>query len=181
VLGDEDSGVFTFDFNLDFNSGVFNAAASGFTITKIHNHTNDLDGVIGDADNVDWTDATLLGGTSYPEGLIFVNEDSGTGNGETWMSRPDGTGLTLIADNVGIATATESTGILDVSALVGYLPGSIILTANQGSVASLTLLINPQAAASIPEPAGWILACLAVAGQLCRNGRPHSKNVAACE
>jgi hypothetical protein len=78
----------------------------------------------------------------------------------------------LIADNVGIATATESTGILDVSALVGYLPGSIILTANQGSIASLTLLINPQAAAAIPEPAGWILACLAFAGQLCRNRRP---------
>lgn len=169
VLGDEDSGVFTFDFNLDFSGGGFNAAASGFTITKIHNHNNDLDGAIGDADNVDWTDATMLGGTMYSEGLIFVNEDSGTANGETWMSRPDGTGLTLIADNIGISTATESTGVLDISALVGYLPGSIVLTANQGSIASLTLLINPQAATSIPEPAGWILACIAVAGQLCRN------------
>ncbi|WP_145433265.1 hypothetical protein [Lacipirellula limnantheis] len=168
VLGDEDSGVFTFDFNLDFSGGSFNAAASGFTITKIHNHANDLDGAIGDADNVEWTDATTLGGTSYPEGLIFVNEDSGTVNGETWMSRPDGSGLTLIADNIGIATATESTGVLDVSALVGYMPGSIILTANQGSIASLTVLINPQAAVSIPEPAGWLLICLAAAGQFRR-------------
>ena len=147
VLGDEDSGVFTFDFNLDFSGGNFNGASSGFSITKIHNHNNDIDGAIGDADNVDWTDATTLGGTPYPNGIIFVNEDSGTSNGETWMSRPDGSGLTLIADNVGISTATESTGILDVSKLVGYMPGSIVLTANQGSIASMTVLINPQATA----------------------------------
>ncbi|MBA3483079.1 MAG: hypothetical protein H0T51_14820 [Pirellulales bacterium] len=130
VLGDEDSGVFTFDFNLDFSGGNFNAAASNFSITKVHNHNNDVDGSIGDADNVDWTDATTLNGVSYPAGLLFVNEDSGTGNGETWLSRPDGSDLTKIADNVGIATATESTGVLDISKLVGYLPGSIVLTAN---------------------------------------------------
>jgi hypothetical protein len=151
VLGDEDSGVFTFDFNLDFSGGSFNAAASNFSITKVHNHNNDVDGSIGDADNVDWTDATTLNGVSYPAGLIFVNEDSGTANGETWLSRPDGSDLTKIADNVGIATATESTGVLDVSKLVGYLPGSIVLTANQGSISSITVLINPHATA-VPEP-----------------------------
>ncbi|MBA3484004.1 MAG: hypothetical protein H0T51_19545 [Pirellulales bacterium] len=153
VLGDEDSGVFTFDFNLDFSGGNFNAASSGFSIAKIHNHINDLDGALGDADNVDWTDATVLNGVSYPSGIIFVNEDSGTANGETWMSRPDGSGLTLIADNVGIGTATESTGILDISQLVGYRPGSILLTANQGSIASITVLINPQATA-LPHLSG---------------------------
>jgi hypothetical protein len=145
VLGDEDSGVFTFDFNLDFTSGSFYAAGSSFSITKILNHNNDVDGLIGDADNVDWTAPTVLGGVSYPAGLIFVNEDSGTFNGETWICRPDGSGLTLIADNVGIATALESSGVLDVSRLVGYYPGSVILTTNQGSIASLTVLINPAA------------------------------------
>lgn len=156
VLGDEDSGVFTFDFNLDFSGGSFNAAGSGFSITKILNHNNDIDGAVGDADNVDWTDATVLNGISFPSGLIFVNEDSGTGNGETWMSRPDGSGLVLIADNVGISTATESSGILDISRLVGYNPASILLTTNQGSIASLTVLINPNAT-PVPEPASMSL------------------------
>ena len=46
----------------------------------------------------------------------------------------------------GIVGATESSGILDISNLVGYKPGSVLLTANQGTDASLTVLINPQAA-----------------------------------
>jgi hypothetical protein len=151
VLGDEDSGLFTFDFNLNFASGTFDAVNSGFSITKIQNHNNDIDGAFGDADNVDWTNATTLGGVSYPNGLIFVNEDSGTANGETWMMQPDGSGLVLIADNIGIDSATESSGILDISNLVGYLPGSILLTTNQGTVGSMTVLINPNAA-PVPEP-----------------------------
>lgn len=155
VLGDEDSGLFTFQFNLNFSAGSFDAANSGFSITKILNHTNDLDGAFGDADNVDWTRATTLGGTHYPEGLIFVNEDSGTANGETWLVQPDGSGLTLIADNIGIASATESSGILDISELVGYLPGSILLTTNQGTTGSLSVLINP-VAAPIPEPSSFL-------------------------
>jgi hypothetical protein len=151
VLGDEDSGLFTFDFNLDFTSGSFSAAASSFSITKTQNHANDLDGSFGDPDNVDWTDATTLNGITYPDGLIFVNEDSGTANGETWMMKPDGTGLSLIGDTIGINAATETTGILDISKLVGYRPGSVLLTANQGSTASLTALINPHAT-PVPEP-----------------------------
>jgi hypothetical protein len=145
VLGDEDSGLFTFDFQLDFGGGSFSAAGSSFTVTKIQNHINDTNGAFGDADNVDWSDATTLGGVTYANGLIFVNEDSGTANGETWMMAPDGSGLILIADNV-IAGATESSGIVDISKLVGYKPGSIVLTDNMGSDSSLTLLIHPQAA-----------------------------------
>jgi hypothetical protein len=151
VLGDEDSGLFTFDFQLDFIGGSFNANLSSFSITKIQQHNNDIDGLFGDADNVDWTEATILNGVTHPDGLIFVNEDSATANGETWMMKPDGSGLTLIADNVGIAQATESSGVLDISSLVGYVPGSIILTDNQGSIASLTVLINPHATL-VPEP-----------------------------
>jgi hypothetical protein len=161
VLGDEDSGLFTFDFELAFASGAFNAAASSFSITRVLNHVNDRDGSFGDADNVDWTAATTLGGVYYPHGLLLVNEDSGTANGETWMCAPDGSGLTLIADNVGIATASESSGILDVSALVGYRPGSIVLTDNQGTIPSLTVLINPLATL-VPEPRGAALLIAAV-------------------
>ena len=151
VLGDEDSGLFTFDFNLDFSGGSFSAAGSSFSITKIQNHNNDIDGSFGDPDNVDWTDATTLNGVTYPDGLIFVNEDSGTANGEIWMMKPDGSGLSLIGDTIGISASTETTGILDISKLIGYRPGSVLLTANQGSAASLTVLINPHATL-VPEP-----------------------------
>lgn len=145
VLGDEDSGLFTFDLALDFSSGSFSAATSSFSITKVQNHNNDVDGLFGDADNVDWTAPTALNGVVYPEGLLLANEDSGTANGETWIMKPDGGGLTKIADNIGNNAADESSGVLDVSRLVGYNPGSVILVSNQGSSASLSVLINPDA------------------------------------
>jgi hypothetical protein len=145
VLGVQETGLFTFDFALDFSSGSFNAGGSSFSVTKIQQHVNDTDGAFGDADNVDWTEATTLGGVNYPNGLIFVNEDSGTANGETWMNTPTGGGLTLIGDTVNFAGATETSGIVDVSELVGYKPGSILLTDNQGTDSSLTVLINPNA------------------------------------
>jgi hypothetical protein len=163
VLGDQNSGLFTFDFNLDFGSGSFNAVASDFSITKIQNHINDSDGNFGDADNVDWTDATTLGGVNYADGLIFVNEDTGTSGGEIWVNEPDGSGITKIADTILVAGATETTGILDISSLVGYLPGSILLTNNQGGLSSTSVLIHPDATL-IPEPS--TLGLLSLAGLL---------------
>ena len=145
VLGNQNSGLFTFDFLLDFTSGSFSAAGSDFSITKVLNHVDNVDDTFGDADNVDWSDATTLGGTTYAEGLIFVNEDTGTGNGEIWMLEPDGSGLTKIGDTTGISGSSETSGILDISVMVGYNPGSVLLTNNQGSNASLSVLINPAA------------------------------------
>lgn len=148
VIGVQETGLFTFDFNLSFSGagGSFNAAASSFSVTKIQNHVNDADGFFGDADNVDWTAATRLNGVTYSNGLIFVNEDSGTANGETWMMSHTGSGLTLIADTAPDAAATETSGVLDISAFVGFKPGSILVTSNQGSASSLSVLINPNAA-----------------------------------
>ena len=145
VLGVQETGLFTFRFDLDFGSGGFDPAGSGFTVSGIQGHVNDTDGQFGDADNVDWTAPTELGGQNFPDGLIFVNEDSGTANGEIWMLRPDGSGLTAIADTVGVDTAAETSGVLDISALVGYRPGSVLLTSNQGARSALTVLINPAA------------------------------------
>jgi hypothetical protein len=145
VLGDQDSGLFSLDFLLDFSNGSFNSAESSFSITKIQDHADDLDGVFGDADNVDWTGATLLDGVTYADGLIFVNEDSGTGGGEIWMSEPDGSGLTKIGDTIGISSSRETSGILDISPLIGYMNGSVLLTSHQGSNPSLSVLINPHA------------------------------------
>lgn len=138
VLGDETSGVFTLDFDLIFGAG-FDSVASSFTITKISNTSGGIDSV-SNPDNVDWTGATTLGATPYLDGLIFVNEDNSTG--EIWRMRPDGT------DNIKVASTTvsdESTGIFDLSQLVGYLPGSILITNGKGSPASMSVLINPDA------------------------------------
>ncbi len=137
-MGNQNFGLFTFDFDLDFGGGSFRRAPSRFSITIVHDDV----GSFNDADNVDWSAPTAMNGTNYPDGLIFVNEDNS--NGEIWMNAPDGSDLTLIGDTVGISGATESTGILDISALVGYNPGTVLLTNNQGSNSSLTVLIAPQ-------------------------------------
>ncbi len=149
VLGNQFVGVYTFDFDLDFSSGIFSAADSGFSIDKIH--TN-----VGNPDNVDWTAPTVLNGTAYPEGLVFVNVDNS--NGTIWVGEPDGTDATRIGDTRGPnGASSESSGILDISDLVGYNPGSIVLTNNQGSRASMTVLINPDATLAVPEPTSLAL------------------------
>lgn len=148
VLGDQTSGVFTFDFDFVFGPG-FDAATSSFTITMIST-TSGGTGLLGQPDNVDWTDATTLGATTYPDGLIFVNEDNSTG--EIWHMLPDGSNKVRIASTT---ISGESTGIFDLSVMVGYLPGSILITNNQGSPASMSVLINPDATSLsfVPLPA----------------------------
>lgn len=142
-------------------------------MTRIQAHVDDVDDRFGDADNVDWTLATALGGVLHPNGLIFVNEDTGTSNGEIWMMEPDGASLQKIGDTLGISGATETTGILDISMYVGYAPGSILLTNNQGSNSSLSVLINPDAVA-VPEPSSLMLAAVGlfvVGRRMSRRGR----------
>jgi len=146
VLGNQNFGTFTFDFDLDFSKGSFDAAGSGFSIEMLHNNV----GPLNNADNVEWSAATVLGDTTYPEGLIFVNEDHR--DGQIWVNEPDGSNATLIGDTAGVSGATESTGILDISDFVGYNPGSILLSNNQGSNSSLTVLINPDATLEAIDP-----------------------------
>jgi hypothetical protein len=140
VLGNQDSGVFTFIFNLDFSAGSFNSGTSAFSITKIADAGRSGNNSFNDPDNVDWTDATTLGGNIYPEGLIFVNEDSA--EGEIWQMEPDGTNVIRAASTTVVA---ESTGIFDISWVVGFMPGSIMVVNNQGSPASMSVLIHPEA------------------------------------
>ena len=141
VLGVQKSGVFTFRFTLDFRSGYFQSETSSFQLTKIAaslqaSHLNS-------PDNVDWTDATTLSsGASYPEGIIFVNEDNSSG--EIWSMKPDGSEKTRVGSTT---EGSEGTGLFDLSELVDYAPGSIMITSSQGSPSSMTLLINPDARA----------------------------------
>ncbi|TWU28246.1 hypothetical protein [Bythopirellula polymerisocia] len=143
VLGNQDFGLFTFNFDLDFFGGSFSSGSSSFSLSKIQNDISNTLGTFGDPDNVDWTAPTVLNGRKYAEGLIFVNEDNS--NGEIWMNAPDGSDLTRIGDTAGNSSATETSGILDISTLLGYNPGSILLTSNQGTKSSLSVLINPYA------------------------------------
>ncbi|MCB1616361.1 MAG: VCBS repeat-containing protein [Pseudomonadales bacterium] len=136
VLGNQNYGVFTFDMSLDFSGGNFNAGSSAFTVTMIDAFGDTL----SNADNVEWTAATTLGATSYPDGLIFVNEDNSSG--EIWQMEPDGSNQTKVGQTT---VGAESSGVFDLSEFVGYKPASIMLTVNQGSPSSMSVLINPNA------------------------------------
>ena len=68
VQGIQETGLFTYDFNLVFSGGTFSTASSSFSLKKIQEQHNNTDGQFGDADNVDWTAATTLNGVSYPTG-----------------------------------------------------------------------------------------------------------------
>ncbi len=138
VLGDQNSGIFKFDFNLNFDTG-FNANASSFTLTKISNESGGS-GSIDSPDNLDWTKSTTLNGVSYSQGVIFVNEDNSTG--EIWSLDPDGNNKIRVGRTT---VGSESSGIFDLSEFVGYAPGSIIITNGQGFPSSMSLLINPDA------------------------------------
>jgi hypothetical protein len=169
VLADQTSGVFTLDFDLVFGAGFgpFDSGASSFTITKISNTSGGANS-LNSPDNVDWTGASELGGIFHPDGLIFVNEDNSSG--EIWQMEPDGSGPIRIASTT---VGAESTGILDVSQMLGYLPGSIAITNNQGRPASMSVLINPDAmpAAPVAVPAvPWVGRALLVLLLLATSG-----------
>jgi hypothetical protein len=145
IMGDQTDGLFRFDFDLVFNLS-FDSGSSSFTISKIAG-TSSGTNVVGQPDNLDWTDATTLNGTSYPDGLIFVNEDNN--DGEIWLMLPDGSSKVRIADTT---VSGESTGILDISELVGHMPGSILITNGQGTPSSMSVLINPDATLAPDAP-----------------------------
>jgi len=61
VLGNQNFGVFNFDFDLDFSGSGFDAAGSGFSITRTHANASGRLGSLGDPDNVEWSAPTVLG------------------------------------------------------------------------------------------------------------------------
>jgi hypothetical protein len=135
VLGDQDSGVFIFDFNLDFSGGSLKLAGSSFTIKKIADNQNSA--ALNNADNVDWTrPTTFSNGGEYLDGIIFVTEDNETG--EIWQIRTDGSDPRLIGET---RVGRESTGILDISELLGYQPGHVLACNNQGAPSSLAIMV----------------------------------------
>lgn len=127
VLADQTDGIYTIDLNLQFNAGGFNAANSDATITQIVPETGA--GSLGDPDNLTWA----------ANGKLFVQQD-GSGDG-MWQMDADGSDRTQIA-----AAFSEPSGIFDASGLLGYRPGSVLLTSVMGSGgagAQLAVMISP--------------------------------------
>jgi hypothetical protein len=133
VFSATNDGVYRMEVSLQFSGGVFDPAASATTITQLINDN----GALAEPDNLDWA----------RNGKIYMQED-GAGN-EMFEMNSDGTGFLKIA-----TMFTEPSGVLDVSELVGYQPGSVLLTSIQGSGgtsgAQLSAMISPYAA---PLPA----------------------------
>ena len=126
VLAESRIGVFVLEFDFAFPD----VEQSTFIVKKLNSN-----GIKGQ-DNVDWTGAT----ETNPEGLIYINEDSG--RGAIWRMSPSDDHKIAIGRT---KTSAESSGIFDLSVLVNHEPGTIMVTSNQGNPASLTLLINPTA------------------------------------
>jgi len=129
VFGDQTDGLYTMDLDLQFAGGVFDTVNSGATIDQIVPEFGA--GSIGNPDNLTWSD----------DGKIYLQQD-GAGDG-MWQMDADGTNRTQIATGF-----SEPSGIVDVSTLIGYAPGSVMLTSlqgNGGSGAQLSTLISPNA------------------------------------
>lgn len=134
VFADQTDGVYIMDTELIFDRQGINLDATTVTITQI-----DDDDVqpIGAPDNLVWS----------ANGMLYVQED-GDGNGMFEMASTGGS-ITQIAN-----AFSEPSGIVDVSALVGYQPGSVLLSSLQGngsSGAQLSALVSPSAM-RIPRP-----------------------------
>jgi len=149
VFADQTDGVYTIDISLSFTGDVLDTANSTATIKQVVNNST----FINSPDNLTWS----------ADGRIYIQEDGG--GDDMWHVNDDGTGITQIA-----SALSEPSGIYDVSGLVGYSAGSVLLTSMQGSPAQLAALINPSATA-IPEPTSACVWALAGLSLLLRRGR----------
>jgi len=141
VLGEEQLGVFVFDFVLDFSSnGIFQSGSGGssFSLTMI---VNQDDGPVKQADNVLWTAADL----------IYVCSDGA--NGAVWQFESDGSDIVKVASSKMTDPDQNPSAAVDISQYVGYEPASILLVDNMGCGSSMAVLINPDARLlPAPEP-----------------------------
>lgn len=157
VLACQGEGVFLVDFStLDFVAGDLGTNRAGEVSVLFQAGTDLGDGsgetnLFVDMDNLVWS----------ADGGVYVNEDDG--EGDVWQIRVDdlladyATGdLTpnddtvfqiLDADGIVGLGIHESSGIIDISTLVGYVPGSVFLTSGMGFVADqMAMLVSPTAA-----------------------------------
>lgn len=128
-------------------------------------------GLLAGMDNLVWSG----------DGSIYVNEDDG--EGDVWRIdvqtllaayaagdlSPNADAVFQILDADAYASTlgiSESSGIIDISSLLGYVDGSVFLLNGMGSVADQLVMAVSPTAATVPEPtllvtAATTLVCLA--------------------
>jgi len=131
TLGEEKTGIYILDFNLDFSSGLFNPGNSSFSIKMVVNHR--LVPRFRATDNVLWTESDM----------IYVATDGAEAG--VWEMKSDGSGLKEIAASINNGTDYGPSGMTDISSLVGYTPSSILLADTMNCGSSMSVLINPNA------------------------------------
>lgn len=132
VFADQTDGIYIMNLNMEFNAGVFDTVSSTVSIDQID---DDDVGPIGAPDNITWA----------ANQKIYVQED-GDGD-DMWEMNPDGSGQVQIA-----SAFSEPSGIVDVSVLAGYQPGSVLLTSIMGSGGAggqLSVMVSPTAMACV--------------------------------
>jgi glycerophosphoryl diester phosphodiesterase len=162
----QDQGTFTTQLNLAFNpDGTLNTTSSGATIKLVLEEANDGGAVasFNNQDNMTWS----------TDHLLFTQEDADTK--QIWQLDPSNPSAAFpIATVTG--AAGESSGILDVSALFGYVPGSILLTnahSNTLGDNQMVLMFSPNAAL-VPEPSA-ALALLGLGGLTLKRRRGRAR------
>ena len=139
VVAEQNNGVYRIDFELHYNpDGTLDTSQSSFLFTLLDS-ASDNDGTTGGnlsaPDNVVWSE----------NGFIYVNED-GSGD-DVWQLNPTTGDVLRIADGL----TTETSGVMDVSGLVGFTPGSVLLTNSydgtpvNGNNGSAYMLVSPEA------------------------------------
>lgn len=78
--------------------------------------------------------------------LGYRNKDDSGGG--IWYMNPDGSSKVKVGET---KVGAESTGILDVSEFLNYPPSYAMITTNQGSPSSMTLLLNPDLRAFVAD------------------------------
>jgi autotransporter-associated beta strand protein len=156
VLACQDQAVFHIDFSrLEFVAGDLGIRRTSEVSVLFAAGTDGGDGsgatgLFSAMDNLVWS----------ADGSVYVNEDDG--EGDIWRIRvadlqaqyaagdltpnSDTVFQILDADAIPGLGISESSGIIDISDLVGYLPGSVFLTNGMGAVADqLAMLVAPTA------------------------------------
>jgi hypothetical protein len=147
VYAAQNQGLFTVDFSqVDFVAGDLGASRDSEVELLFRAGTEAVSNSFSGMDNLVWS----------PNGHIYVNEDDG--EGDIWKVdveslrasyalsdfTPDASQVFDILDSEVVG---ETSGIIDISAEVGYRPGSVFLTTGRSGALTqnqLVLLVSPR-------------------------------------
>jgi hypothetical protein len=138
AFNDSDDGVYQIDALMAFSGGLFSEGGSRAVISQLRGR---------DAATIFWPDNLLWSAN----GKLFVQEDDEAGF-ETWQLDGDGSNPVVVS-----SAFSEPSGIDDISTLLGYQAGSVLVTSIMGDGVTggqLAVLVSPQAA-TLPASADF--------------------------